>query len=164
MPTLVYWSQDLIFNCLLVEISCKSLVSIVYNRWRDSTRPGRKQVVYRISDVIILLIKFCSFLAIFQLLEVDQPHTFVQPGHTNVQPGHTYVQPDTGIWKKQNCQKFRNFSSIQNVLRIFNTPNGWKIRASYVKMHNQVGHTFVQIGHTYVQAEYIGWTYVCPTL
>ena len=46
----------------------------------------------------------------------------------------------------------------------FNTPYGWKIRARYAKRHNQDGHTLVQVGHTYVQAEYIGWTYVCPTL
>ena len=35
---------------------------------------------------------------------------------------------------------------------------------SYVKMHSQVGNTYVQVGHTYVQPEYIGWTYICPTL
>ena len=48
--------------------------------------------------------------------------------------------------------------------QIFNTSHGSKIRASYVKRHTQVGHSFVQVGHTYVQAEYICWTYVCPTL
>ena len=54
--------------------------------------------------------------------------------------------------------------AFRTFFQIFNTLYGWKIRASYVKMHSQVGHTFVQVGHTYVQPEYIGWTYVCPTL
>ena len=66
--------------------------------------------------------------------------------------------------KNETAKNSEFLVGFRMFFQIFNTPHGWKIRASYVKMHSQVGHTFVQVGHTYVQPEYIGWTYVCPTL